>query len=214
MDLRIAIILMVVFMVSCSSSTVVNSPAGTPSNDPIPSSPQAALTPEPSPSLACYPNVTTAQQPPVSLDEYKPFNKVEDECFSIYVPQEWEVSHDSMSGFTFTRNKEMIATSEVIGLILTNDTVAHYQLNHSEQLQAVAITPPPITGITVQAYSVQLVFTKPAADSDPDWTDKQTHLLLSIVELERSYAFYFQSDQVDDATIQQIALSFRLKLAS
>ncbi len=161
---------------------------------------------------ACYSELRM-KQAPLDVQAMEGFKKVEEACYSYYVPEEWSVETDKeVHELVFKQRRQVIGRSLILDWYVsdTSDNPASYGQNHAEVKAMKVLEPPKIENLFIRPYLIKLTLTKPAAMQDPDWSKDELHLLLSVAELEQSFAFIFETE-MDETVIQQIVSSFRFK---
>ncbi|MFD2332630.1 hypothetical protein ACFSR7_25515 [Cohnella sp. GCM10020058] len=205
------LIIIAFFLVTaCSSKKTINlenasfSPSPQQNNTDSPSSTLAEPT-EPSAS----PTPAEVKQEPFLMPEG--YQVIQTSSFKAAIPKEWTYEKGSSSDlFIFKKGDKEIGQTEVLGWF-DSTTWKDMKPNHSEQNDFQEVEEKaPITGLDIHNYKIQLTHTKPAAQQDPDWSYKETRWYVTIKEQERSYGFYFSSDDVDESVMKSIVSTFRL----
>ncbi|QYR22034.1 hypothetical protein KZ483_03115 [Paenibacillus sp. sptzw28] len=148
-------------------------------------------------------------QDPVLVTDYSDYQKIDRPCYSVYIPKAW--NYRIIAGeLEFVQDRLIVGNTEVLQY-LNREAMEHYIGNHVEQtgfkeLEKVI----PIKGTDIQVYQIRLLWTKPAADMEPNWKYDETKVFIAIKDLERSFGFYFSTVDVPEATIDKIIRSFRL----
>ncbi len=147
-------------------------------------------------------------QDPVLTDDYADYQKIDRPCYSIYIPKAW--SYRIIGGeLEFVQDRTIVGNTEVLQY-LDRKAMENYIANHAEQIGFKELENViPVKGTDFQVYQIRLVWTKPAADMDPDWKYDETKVFVTIKQLERSFGFYFSTVDVPEATIGKIIRSFR-----
>lgn len=157
-------------------------------------------------SQASSPTVTQA---PFTLPSG--YQAVETASFKFAIPKDWTLQKgDSSDSLIFLKDGKEVGQTELLGLF-NSETWMNIKPNHSDQTDFQEVKSLiSIGGVDAPIYRIQLIHTKPAAENDPDWKYEETRWYVAVKENDRSYGFYFGSDQVDESTMKTILSSFRL----
>lgn len=158
-------------------------------------------------AVAC-PDLTYEQEP-LKAKDYTSYQKVDSACYSFYIPQSWSYRIQG-SQVEFVDDRTIVGSTEV-QTYLNRSSLENYVANHAEQTGFKSLGPiVPITGIDAEVNQIQLRWTKPAAAGEPDWKYDETRVYVSIKPLERSFGFYFSTEDVPEDTVIKVVSSFRL----
>ena len=156
------------------------------------------------------------EQPPADRSPYivpDGYRVVEADRFTFAVPDDWQVGEKQQDEFTFRVDGEKVGETEILGWF-DADSWPDFKPNHSEQ-----------TGFeeredltagrngSIRIYRIELIHTKPAADRDPEWRYEEIRWYVADRDDGRAYGFCFADGKVDEAVMETIVSSFRLREA-
>lgn len=196
-------------IISCShdpqQSKITNSPSSTPATPA--SEPLGTPASEPSPKPT--PSTLEANIEPISIPS--DYQMIEATFYRLAIPADWTYEQRSTDMYTFIKDEKKIGESEILGWF---DSSSWHDMkpNHSEQIQFIEVDDlVTIHDLNVHTYKIELTHTKPAADEEADWKLQEMRWYVTVKEQERSYGFYFSSDDVDEATMKSVLSTFQLK---
>jgi len=156
------------------------------------------------------------EQPPADRSPYMApdgYRIVEADRFTFAVPDDWQVEEKQHDEFSFLVDGEKIGETEILGWF-DAETWRDFKPNHSEQT-AFAEREDLTAGRSgnERIYRIGLIHTKPAAALDPDWKYEEIRWYVADRDDERAYGFCFADGKVDEAVMETIVSSFRLREA-
>ena len=171
----------------------------------------------PAPSEQPQANGAHDEQPPddpepaVAPDGYR---IVEADRYAFAVPDGWQVEEKALHDeFFFLVDGETIGETGILGWF-DAESWPDFKPNHSEQI-GFEERNDLASGRNgnIRVYRIGLVHTKPAAALDPEWRYEEIRWYVANRDDGLAYGFCFDSQAVDEAVMETIVSSFRLRKA-
>jgi len=156
------------------------------------------------------------EQPP---DDPEPavapgYRIVEADRYAFAVPDGWQVEEKALHDeFFFLVDGETIGETGILGWF-DAESWPDFKPNHSEQI-GFEERHDLASGRNgnIRVYRIGLVHTKPAAALDPEWRYEEIRWYVANRDDGLAYGFCFDSQAVDEAVMETIVSSFRLRKA-
>jgi len=171
----------------------------------------------PAPSAQPQANGAHDEQPPdgpepaVAPDGYR---IVEADRYAFAVPDGWQVEEKALHDeFFFLVDGETIGETGILGWF-DAESWPDFKPNHSEQI-GFEERHDLASGRNgnIRIYRIGLVHTKPAAALDPEWRYEEIRWYVANRDDGLAYGFCFDCQAVDEAVMETIVSSFRLRKA-
>jgi len=170
----------------------------------------------PAPSAQPQANGAHEEQPP---DDPEPavapgYRIVEADRYAFAVPDGWQVEEKALHDeFFFLVDGETIGETGILGWF-DAESWPDFKPNHSEQI-GFEERHDLASGRNgnIRVYRIGLVHTKPAAALDPEWRYEEIRWYVANRDDGLAYGFCFDSQAVDEAVMETIVSSFRLRKA-
>lgn len=170
----------------------------------------------PAPSAQPQANGEHEEQPP---DDPEPavapgYRIVEADRYAFAVPDGWQVEEKALHDeFFFLVDGETIGETGILGWF-DAESWPDFKPNHSEQI-GFEERHDLASGRNgnIRVYRIGLVHTKPAAALDPEWRYEEIRWYVANRDDGLAYGFCFDSQAVDEAVMETIVSSFRLRKA-
>lgn len=170
----------------------------------------------PAPSAQPQANGAHDEQPP---DDPEPavapgYRIVEADRYAFAVPDGWQVEEKALHDeFFFLVDGETIGETGILGWF-DAESWPDFKPNHSEQI-GFEERHDLASGRNgnIRVYRIGLVHTKPAAALDPEWRYEEIRWYVANRDDGLAYGFCFDSQAVDEAVMETIVSSFRLRKA-